>query len=248
MDKLNKILPWIICLAVVVIQRCDQENAIDTMQRDHASEMSYMREENNALIQKDLEPQVVVEKDMNVISEEKAREMLDEQFKEFTEINMLLKGEIVTAVENISIEYHPPDVHVDPFEGLDFALDGYHLHKDTVNKYFLRTPKKVSYLDTNWLEFEGTVFRNDFNIDRLSLINKFDVTLGYKKPDKNFKFLRRSEPKLEFKSYNPYSTVPYVNNLVVEKNGSAAGRIFTSKPAFFVYGFLAKSLINVNQN
>ena len=95
------------------------------------------------------------------------------------------------------------------------------------------------------MRFYATVGKS-FNIDSLILINKFDATLGWKKPDKAFKFLRKSEPVLAFNSYNPYSTAPYINNLVIEDDGTKFGKILLSRPAFFMYGFLTNSLINKN--
>ena len=68
------------------------------------------------------------------------------------------------------------------------------------------------------------------------MINKFDVTIGWKKPDKSFKFLRKKIPVVELISYSPYSKINYVNNVVVDDNKS---NIFTSKPAMVVYGAAA---------
>ena len=101
-----------------------------------------------------------------------------------------------------------------------------------LNEHYLKIPAKVE-MNNDWMSFNATIEKK-FSIDSLSMYNKFDAYLGYKKPEKPLKFLRKSEPVLELRSYSPYTKVAYVNNIVVEDGKK--GKFLTSKPAMFLYG------------
>jgi hypothetical protein len=68
--------------------------------------------------------------------------------------------------------------------------------------------------------------------------NKIDAILGWQKPDKPLKFLRKAEPVVKINSYNPYSRIGAINNLVVEDERSKFGKVLTSKPMMFLYGVI----------
>jgi hypothetical protein len=55
------------------------------------------------------------------------------------------------------------------------------------------------------------------------------------------KWYKKSEPVVEMKSYNPYTSIPYLNNVVVKQPKS---HWLLSKPAMFVYGIATGLVIS----
>jgi hypothetical protein len=212
-----------VALSLLLLRTCEEKSDLE---RDLDSVVSFMETEELQSISRDsIHAEDIYLMSQNLMTEKSARILLEKEFENFKTIQSHVRTETVTRIDSFFIEYDP--------DSSDILADySDYIPVDTVNKYFIQTPKGISYDDT-WFAFDGSVDSIGLTIDSLSMINKFDVTIGYKKPDKPFKFLRRKQPVVELTSYNPYTKVNYVNNVVVEKQ---KGSIFKSRLAMFIYG------------
>lgn len=223
------ILIIVILVAIFGVNECRHRDSINNLTSSYQSILSFTEQEQNETLDSDslIVHELILMK-QNIVDSKVANEMLREEFKGFKKFQSKVKAEMLTEISNITVEYTPLESE-NELEGITLSYGDY-IHKDTVMANFVRIPRKIE-MDCTWVSFYGTVGKN-FTLDSLSVFNKFDVVLGYKKPDKSFKFLRKSEPVLEFKSYNPYTSVPYINNLTVEKNNKS---FLTSKPMVTLY-------------
>ena len=212
-----------IILAGFLLSECEKTQDLE---RDLESMDNFHEIEKQQLVDRDsIRAQDVRQMKQNLMSEIAARILLEQEFERFKEINSHVRFETITRIDSLRITY------IDTIYNILTDYTDF-IPIDTVSKYFLQTPKGLKF-DDGWFNFVGTVDMDGLTIDSMSFINKFDVTIGYKKSDKPFAFLRKKVPVVELISYNPYTTVNYVNNvIVVDKKGG----IFTSKPAFFIYG------------
>lgn len=176
----------------------------------------------------------------NFISERIAKEQFKKELEGYKKVNAYMKSEIVTSIKSLESKYN--EVSSNQFDDIEI-MDGEYIHKDVVDKYFLRVPKTFNYAD-DWFSLTGTVKKESTIIDTLYMLNKFDAIIGYKKSEKKFSWLRKKSPVVELTSYNPYSKINYVNNIVVDKNKGKVGNILFSKPAMIIYGFLGASILN----
>ncbi|PHS05099.1 MAG: hypothetical protein COA88_12825 [Kordia sp.] len=231
-------------LSMITVQRCSNDNALVDQQVSFNALMEFKDAELKQTIRSEgLKAQESLELRQNIVSDKIAREYMVQQFRDYQRVQSLVKAELLTEIRNLKIEYGIPNTVFSEFEGISM-VDSQYIHKDTVSMYFLRIPKRFNWED-QWMSISGTIDKN-FILDSLKMVNKFDVTLGYKKPDKSFKWLRKSEPVLEFNSYNPYSTVPYINNLVVKKEKKGLARLATSRGACIVYAIALGITLNKN--
>lgn len=148
----------------------------------------------------------IAEMEQNLMTEISARKLLEDEFERFKSIQSHVRAEIVTRIDTVIQFKEIEKLIVDNYQDCVPA--------DTVKKHFIQIPRNAN-LEDQWMQIYTTI-DTALTIDSMLFINKFDVTIGYKKPDKPFKFLRRKEPVVELISYNPYSTVNYVNNVVVK--------------------------------
>jgi hypothetical protein len=216
-----------------------KNNQIKEQAINYTSMMSYKESENNRLIRSnEIKAAAITKSSQNAISMSLAMKEFSKELEGFKRAQSLVKSEILTEIKGLSTDFENSPGE---FSGIQL-IDSMYVHVDTVSKYFIRTPKKVNYSD-DWISFDATV-NKDFTLDSLSLINKFDITIGSKKQDKPLSFLRKKEPVVEMKSYNPYSSIPYINNVIFKDDKKGAGKIVFSKPAIFAYGFISSTLIN----
>lgn len=174
----------------------------------------------------------------NIMTSDIANEHLKGEIEGFKEINSYMKSEVLAVIRKLEVQYKESN-RDNPFEGLTLKNDEY-VHKDDVEKNFLRLPKTFEHKeDSGWFYLSGVVKKESVSIDSLSMLNKFDATIGFKKPDKRFGWMKKKEPVVSLKSYNPYSEIVYVNNVTVKDKKNKAGNILLSKPAFFLYGVVA---------
>lgn len=176
-----------------------------------------------------IQAQDIAQMQQNLMTETSARILLEEEFKRFKSINSQVRAEIITMIDTV-IEYRDIENNI---------VDNYQdcIPVDTVKEHFIQIPR-IASLEDQWMKIYTTI-DTALMIDSLFFINKFDVTIGYKKPDKPLKFLRRKEPVVELISYSPYSKVNYVNNIVVkDKPGTPIDEILIGTGAgilgFFV--------------
>jgi len=199
----------LLCVSLlgVLFKECERSNDLE---RDIDSQKNFYETEKNQLISRDsIQAKQLIDMKQNIMLETSAREVLEKEFERFKTISSHVRFESITRVETLMVAYNEPNINI-----LADYTD--YIPVDSVKKYFIQIPRELIY-DDNWFEFYGTVDKDHFMIDTLSFINKFDVTIGKKKSDKSFAFLRRKEYTVELVSYNPYTLVNYVNNIVVEK-------------------------------
>lgn len=152
----------------------------------------------------------IKEMEQNLLTETSARILLEEEFQRFKKIQSHTRFESTSGIREVLV---PFEVHDTVIQIVNNYVDA--IPVDTVKKYFIQIPK-IAKLDTSdWFQLYTTI-DTALTIDSLFFINKFDVTIGYKKPDKPFKFLRKKVPTVELISYSPYTTLNYVNNITVK--------------------------------
>lgn len=228
MIKKGYILVISVLAIMLVLNECKHNASIGDLKDSYDSVLAFTQQEQNESLDSDsLIVQELILVKQNVIDSKLANELLKKEFEGFKKFQSKVKTEMITEINNLTIEYSPSEKG--ELDGIELSYGDY-IHKDTVIKNFVRIPKKIE-MDCTWVSLYGTIGK-EFTLDSLSVFNKFDIVLGYKKPDKSFKLFRKSEPVLEFKSYSPYTSVPYINNLTVEdKNRS----FLTSKPMITLY-------------
>ena len=191
-------------------------------------------EESQWISRDSIQAQDIVEMKQNLMSETSARIILEEEFERFKSIQSHTRAELITRIDTLLI----------PYEVLDTVIINNYVDVipvDTVNKYFIQIPRKSKFED-EWMKLYTTI-DTALMIDSAYFINKFDVTIGYKKPDKRFKFLRRKEPVVELTSYSPYTKVNYVNNVTVKGKPSSGGQKILIFAGGAVAGFVGGVLI-----
>jgi len=173
----------------------------------------------------------------NIMSMAAAEELLQKELEQYKKVNSFLEAKILNKIENLNVSFNEPAAN--DFDGLNFH-QGEFLHKDTVGRYFIRVPKTFDYKD-DWASISGTTTKAGNSFDVISMTNEFDATIGHKKQKGLFK---RAKPVVELKSYSPYSTISYVNNVTIDDSRSKTGKLLTSRGAFFAYGFLTNTVIS----
>ncbi len=230
-------------IALMLLQHCHYGANIRNQQSEHDAIMSFEENEKNALIKdNNLKAQEIVKMEQNIVSERVAKEYVEKQFDGFRKIQSYMRVELLKSIKGIAIPFNEDPAN--EFNGIDL-VDSSFVRIEDVEKNFMRVPKTISFYDEPWIQFDGKIVSawGGFEIDSLNVIDKLDAVFGYKKPDKKFKFFRRAKPVLELKSYSPYSSVPYVNNLTVKDNRSGLEKLLTSRAACFAYGFGVNTLI-----
>lgn len=189
-----------------LVKECKHSNEL---QRDAESLNNFYETEKLQQISRDsIEAHQMIDMQQNLMSEISARMILEEEFERFKEITSHVRFESVTKIETLRVEYTNPNIDI-------LADYSQYIPIDTVKKYFIQVPRDVIHKE-QWFSFGGSVDADHFMIDSLSFINKFDVTIGTKKSEKSFAFLRKKEYTVELTSYNPYTSVNYVNNVIVD--------------------------------
>lgn len=175
----------------------------------------------------------------NVISEQVAKEQFKKELEGYKDITTYMKSEVMTSIKNLEAKYESNTNN--QFDGIDMKDD--YIHKDIVDKNFLRIPESFEYKD-EWTTINGTVLKKSTLIDSIGVFNKFDAIIGSKKSEKSFSWLRKREPVLELKSYNPNTQINYVNNITVDNKKGKVGSVLLSPFAMVAYGFIAATALN----
>lgn len=172
----------------------------------------------------------------NIVSSDEKIKELSEELSDYKKISSYTKAELLTEIKGINITYTPntetdyvyiPDTNCVPI--------------DSLNKYYAQMPKKVEYKD-DWMKFNATAGINSFTLDSMSMINKFDVVIGEKVTGKRFLIFNKKEPTVDLRSYNPYTGIPYLNNITVAENRNTSGKVL-SYIGVFTAGMITNQLI-----
>lgn len=239
MKKVEYILFGVALIAVYVLTAYSSNKKIESVSDSYKSVIAFNNAEKRQLIKADsLKAHYIIKMSQNQVSYKDAIEEFSKELNGFKRAQSLVKSEILTKIEGIEVSY---DSSGGKFDGISI-IDSNYIHRDTIDKYFVRVPQNASFSD-KWLSFDATI-GHDFKLDSLSTINKFDIIIGYKNQEKPLSFLRKKEPVVEMKSYSPYSSVHYINNVTFKDDRSGAGKLLTSRAAFFGYGFISSTVLN----
>jgi len=216
--KISKLIPWALLVIMSLMYFNSLSNNVD-LEREIVSVKTFLEAEKDQLISRDsIKAEEIKELKQNIVEEKTARILLADEYERFKSVKSHVRFESVTVVDSIFI----------PF-----------IKTDTLKEYEDCLGELA--LNDGWMNFSGEVDSSGLHIDSLSFINKFDVTIGRKKSDKPFAFLRKKEYTVELISYDPYTEINYVNNIVVEEKNS--NKVFNSKPAYMVYGGVIGSIL-----
>lgn len=212
-------------LMSVLVTKCSDQYAVNSLKEDFVSEKTFLENEKQQLMkERDLAVFDSEVQKQNLISEKKAKELIGEEAEKYKKLHSFVKAELKTVIKGIDAKYR---------DTVFFMIDRVLEEPEDTNMTFV--PKVFHYGD-EWVNIDGTVKKRSVAIDSLTMINKFDVTIGWKKDG----LFKKSKPVVELKSYNPYTSVPYVNNLVVKEKQK---RPFLSKAGIFFTGIIIGILI-----
>jgi len=241
--KINRnILISVIILLVLCIggMQLNHYFSIKDMENSYESVINFKEAEKSQLknsLDLKIEDSRVMQQ--HIISQDVALNQFKKEFKDYKKVNSYLKSEVISTIRGLEAKYD--SVKKDDFAGITIA-DGGYISKKDVAKNFLRIPANFEYKD-EWLSLNGTVNKKSTTIDSLSMFNKFDAIIGYKKSDKSFGWLRKKDPVVELKSYSPYTKITHVNNVVINDKKSKTKNILLSTPAVFIYGLIGGGIL-----
>jgi len=227
--NLKDILIVILSIAIVFLALTGGKDNGDS---DYSSLLSYMGKEKEQMIQSNgLLVQEISIVNQNLVSSTKKIKELSQEFNNYKKVQSHVKAEILSKIEGIDIPILTVDKPI-------YLSDTGCTDNKIIKEKFIQIPSKVNFNDT-WISFDGTIGKQ-FTIDSLSIINKFDVTIGEKKVGKKLLVFNKYEPIVELKSYNPYTTIPYVNNIIVKEKKGKIIKPITLIAVGFATGFLIR--------
>jgi hypothetical protein len=168
----------------------------------------------------------------NLVTEETAKKILEKELKGYKNVKSFVEMKTVTGVKNLTIKY----VH----DTTTFLVSrgGGCMDRDSVINFFVQTPKRFIFED-KWMSLAGKVQKEGIDIDSVKFKNELEVILAYKKAG----IFKKDVPVVDIKSYSPYSTIEYANNIVIKDERSKLSKALTSKAAMIGYGILGAFLI-----
>lgn len=224
-------------MAIIVVGITLHLQSLKISGGDNQAMINYFEMEKEQLIQdRELLVQEVKTINQNIVSSDEEIKKLSKELSEYKVILSHTKAEIVSELKNIDIPYIVVDNPI-------YLSDTGCTSNKIVKEFFIQVPSKVNYSD-QWTSFNGTLGKDKFTLDSLSMINKFDITIGEKKVGKKLLVFNKYEPVVEMKSYNPYSSVPYMNNLTVEKKRNNFGGKTIGYAVAFGLGFATSKLVS----
>lgn len=214
----------VVLIVLLIIGATFAINRVSDVTNDYNTLTAFMEAEKNQLIaSNDLVVHEIKTINQNLVTSDQKIKELSEELEKYKSIDSYTKAELLTEIKGMTIEYVPDGTVVENVLVPDTGC----VPIEFVNKHFIHVPKKVSFSD-QWMSFDATVNKKSLTLDSLSMINKFDVTIGKRVVGKKFLIFNKKENVVDLKSYNPYTSVPYVNNLTVEKEkGSGLKKVLT---------------------
>lgn len=225
----------VVLIALLVIGATFSINKMSEVSSDFDSVKNFMEQEKDQLIQTNgLMVQEIKTINQNLVSSDERIKELSKELSEYKEISSFTKAELLSEIKDITIEFEPDGTLVIPH----YVPDTNCVPIDSVNKYYIQTPKKVRFSD-QWVTFGATVNKNSLTLDSLSMINKFDITIGERVTGKKLLVFNKKEPVVDLKSYNPYTKVASLNNITVEtKKAKPITKVLTAAGLIGI-GFVA---------
>lgn len=223
---------WLLLVIAVIgislLRECQHNAKESALEETIASIQSFMETEKESFTAQ-LEVEVQARKDMEqrFVSTIDDLEEIKKQYQGLKDISSIIKAELHTKIKG-NIEYKHDTTWLTNYPDSLIPID-------SVKRHFVPKGTTAEKHDI-WYDISLTL-DDSLRIDSLLVREKIDAVLGWKKPDdKKFKFLRKRVPVVSIQSYNPYSNIGYVNNLVVKDEKSKFVKVLTSKPMMFLYG------------
>ena len=222
---------FVVCLLVGIFLATKCSGGENT---SYESVISFYEQEREQLIKdKDILAHQVVTMNQNLVATTEQIKSISKEFSDYKLIQSVTKAEILSKIKDIEVGYITVD---NPILVSDSGCIPGHI----VNSNFIQRPSKVSFTD-KWVSFDATVGKV-FKLDSMSMVNKFDVVIGEKVVGKKLLVFNKIEPVVELKSYNPYSEVPYVNNVVLAGEKKRYGRKLGGLATMFAIGFITNQI------
>jgi len=233
MKKENRIYLVIIgvIIALLVFRECEHRSDKKAWVESTNSLSDFMEQEKGSFFAG--MDSIIVQKEKtvgqnNVLSIDDI-EALAEKYPELKDISAIIKTELHTMIKD-NIGYKLDTVWL-------AANTDEFIHRDSVLRHFVPKGSTASK-ESTWYDIYASI-EDSLQIDSLKVRDKIDAILAWKKPDKNFKWLRKRIPVVSVQSYNPYTDIGHVNNLVVRDERSKFAKFMTSKPMMVIYGAAA---------
>lgn len=223
-------------LILLALQKCSKDSEINDLISDKDKVTSFYHDRDSVNLAKiNSQAQDIVSMKQSIVDDKVVTESLKKELKGYKEAS-LVETRIVTRIDSFRILLHDTVV-VDSARLAALNCE----YADSLLKEFKKKQKFFTFSD-NWFTMSGKSSYKEVSFDSLTFKNEFDVILGYKRE----KWYKRSYPVVELKSYNPYSKITYVNNIVVKDKRSKFEKTMLSKPAMLVYGLIAGIIITKN--
>jgi hypothetical protein len=231
--KNNKLI-WVvigIAVAIILFRECEHRSDKKAWKDSTNSLADFLEGEKGSFFAG--MDSILVQKEKTVAQNEVLSiddiEALADQYPELKDISAIIKTELHTMIQD-NLGYIHDTVW------LSQNTDDF-IPRDSVIKYFVPKGTRATK-ESVWYDIYLTM-NDSLQMDSLKVRDKIDAILAWKKPDKKFKWLRKREPIVSIKSYNPYTDIGHVNNLVVKDERSKFVKVMTSKPMMVLYGGLA---------
>jgi hypothetical protein len=213
-------------ILALILNECGHKSSEKAWQESQNSLDNYHRQEDSSyFVGKYIEVNDVKDQvQNNVVSIDDIDALKDEFGNDLRNINAILKAELHSMISG-NLGYLLDTMYL----SADTSL---YIHRDSVLKHFVPKNSTASHSEL-WYDIDVTL-ADSLRIDSLKVRDKIDVILAYKRP----KWWKAKEPIVRVQSYNPYTTIGSVNNLVVKDERSKFVKVLTSKPMMFLYGGL----------
>lgn len=208
----------VLLVGAFIWRSCENERQMEAMKQGMKDVRSFTEKRDSFFgehVNATATDSVIVERTEVPMDDIKA--IVDERFDR---VEQFIEAEVSSDIEK-TVSYESGDTSFN---------DSNYIHVDSVQKYFVRVPRSAEYKD-DWAYLRATAGRDSMSFDSIHVRNRIDATLGVK--DRLF---REDKRELKIKSYSPYSTIDYSNQIEVKRERSKVGNILLSRGAFFVYG------------
>ena len=213
---------------LLLLRECHHSSEIAGKQSDYENLSSFSNKRDSANLSK-INSKVAdsIKMSQSIVEYESLSNDLKEELKGYKE-GSLTEARVITKVKDVIIRI-TDTIEIDQSRLEENNCE----YADSLLKELKKKNKLFNFKD-DWLNIAGNYTYNKVLFDSITFKNEFDVILGYKKE----KWYSKRDPVVELKSYNPYSKITYVNNITVKDDKTPYQKIFTSKPAYLIYGIL----------
>lgn len=224
-------------LVLFFLRECHHRSEVGNIRSDFSNMQSFHNKRDSANLAKlRVNAADSVKMSQTIVEFENLTDELKNELKGYKEGAGIVETSVRTVIERVTVVSYdtiPIDIVRLDSSNCEYADS---LIKEFQNKKFFYNFKD------DWLTISSHHTYNKLVFDTISVKNEFDVLIGHKKE----KWYSRRYPTVELKSYNPYTDIVYVNNIMTKEHKTNYQRIFNSKSAYLFYGILAGFVLNNN--